>query len=210
MIKIKNHPFIFESVQTLLPTEAGDFLVSAFGYEQNCNHLILIYGEVTPHDIPIVRIHSECITSEVFGSLKCDCKSQLTESISIIKSEGKGIIIYLRQEGRGIGLFNKIEAYKLQELGLDTIEANLELDLPVDKRDYELAYLILKKKSINNIRLITNNGDKVNQLTSYGLGITEIINTAKHYNTINDRYINTKITHLGHKYLNHDISQFSY
>ena len=199
-----------ESGQTVLPTEFGTFLVSAFGFEPNKNHLILVYGKINQGDSPLVRIHSECITSEVFGSLKCDCKSQLLESIDLIKSAGSGIIIYLRQEGRGIGLFNKIEAYRLQELGHNTISANLELELPVDTRDYELAYRILRSRGINSIRLITNNDDKVDQMKRYGLGIKEIIHTNKHYNTVNNEYIDTKITHMGHKYLNHDKTSIPY
>jgi len=192
--------FFIQSLQSKLPTTFGDFYISAFGFKNDDSHLFLEYGENPGSLPPLVRIHSECVTSEVFGSLKCDCRDQLYESIEIIKKAGHGIIIYLRQEGRGIGLFNKINAYKLQEDGLDTVEANHKLNFETDLRNYYVAYTILHKKQINTIRLITNNNDKVIQLKKYGLIIAEVINTKPHLNLNNQHYIETKIKKLGHKY----------
>jgi 3,4-dihydroxy 2-butanone 4-phosphate synthase / GTP cyclohydrolase II len=193
--------FIRESSRINLPTEYGDFEVSAFGDTENDNNnLLLIYGSLHTESIPLVRIHSECLTSEVFGSLKCDCKSQLIEAINMIQSEKLGIILYLRQEGRGIGLFNKIEAYSLQETGLDTVTANHRLNFETDLRNYEIAFKILKKKGVTKIRLITNNPDKIAQLQHYGIQVIETISTKAHFNDNNAQYIKTKITQLGHKY----------
>ena len=195
---------MIESSATKLPTEYGTFTVSAFGFPNSNNHLFLVYGTIEKNDIPLVRVHSECLTGEVFGSKKCDCKSQLIESINLIKAEGKGIIIYLRQEGRGIGLFNKIEAYKLQEEGFDTITANMHLNLEVDSRDYYNAYLILHKKGVDKIRLITNNSEKIKQLEGYGIVITAVVHTKMHMTGENQHYINTKIAKLNHTFIIND------
>lgn len=195
---------LVQSDIAILPTIFGQFKASAFGFKNNDNHLFLEYGTNPKVEYPIVRVQSECVTSEVFGSLKCDCREQLHQSIDIIKKEGYGIIVYMRQEGRGIGLFNKINAYKLQEKGFDTIEANHQLNLESDLRDYKLAYMILKKNEINNIRLISNNSEKIDQLRRYGIEISSIINTKANINPQNEEYIKTKIKKLNHQYLSNE------
>lgn len=187
------------SRMTNLPRADFDLKVTAFGFENFDNNLILEIGDITKTKFPLIRIHSECITSEVFGSLRCDCKDQLDESLKLIKNHGNGAVIYLRQEGRGIGLFNKIEAYHLQEKGYDTIEANLALDLEIDARDYELAALYLKHKKVTQIHLITNNNDKINQLKSYGIDVISTLKTKAIINDFNRDYIQTKITKLDHQ-----------
>lgn len=183
-----------------LPTTFGDFQVSAFGEPGDRDHLLLQYGRPAEVAAPLVRIHSECITSEVFGSLKCDCRQQLMQAIGFIRQEKAGIILYLRQEGRGIGLFNKINTYRRQELGADTIDANLQLGFGIDQRDYSLAVQMLQRLQITTARLITNNPDKVAQVTAGGIRVTATIPTSPVLNRFNQPYIETKISRLHHQY----------
>lgn len=146
---------------------------------------------------PIVRIHSECMTGDVFHSLRCDCGDQLHEALDIMDKQG-GILIYLRQEGRGIGLYNKIDAYKLQSTGIDTYQANIELGFPKDSRDFSVAAQILKALKIESVRLLTNNPDKKNQLELYGIAVSEVIPTGTFVTQHNRMYLNAKKSKTNH------------
>ena len=160
-------------------------------------HFALVKAPLFANQTPLVRIHSECITGDVFGSCKCDCGSQLQQSLALIGAEG-GILIYLRQEGRGIGLANKLKAYALQEQGYDTVDANVQLGLPVDSRDYAVAFQILKHMGVNAIRLLTNNPYKVEAISQYGINVSERISLAVEPTDENRAYLKTKKEKLGH------------
>ncbi|MBA2650505.1 MAG: 3,4-dihydroxy-2-butanone-4-phosphate synthase [Legionella sp.] len=176
----------------------GDFNMTVFTNELDCSeHFVLVKPPVITNKVPLVRIHSECITGDVFGSCKCDCGKQLELSLALIAKEG-GVLIYLRQEGRGIGLSNKLKAYALQEQGLDTVEANLELGLPADSRNYAIAYQILKHLGIDVLRLLTNNPSKLEALKHYGLQIAERIPLEIEATGENRLYLQTKKNKLGH------------
>ncbi|MBO7272676.1 MAG: GTP cyclohydrolase II, partial [Bacteroidaceae bacterium] len=146
----------------------------------------------------LVRVHSSCMTGDIFGSQRCDCGSQLHEAMKLIDKTGKGVIVYLNQEGRGIGLMNKMRAYKLQEEGMDTVDANLCLGFKADERDYGVGAEILRKVGVHNMRLITNNPVKRIGLESYGLTITEIVSIEIEPNRYNSRYLHTKAERMGH------------
>lgn len=168
---------------------------------EGTENVSIVIGKVVaaPGDIPLVRIHSECITGDLFGSLRCDCGAQLRAAILMMQEEGGGILIYLRQEGRGIGLLNKLRAYKLQEQGLDTLDANQALGLPVDARDYSSAASILKDYyGITAIRLITNNPAKLQILEERGIRVSERIPTLVAVNQHNKDYLKAKAERLGH------------
>lgn len=158
--------------ETLLPTQYGDFKCLVFRETGGLEHVALIKGDVSGQADILCRIHSECLTSEAFGSLKCDCKQQLDFALEAIQKNGSGILLYLRQEGRGIGLGNKIKAYALQEAGLDTVDANEALGLPVDAREYELAAQMLKYLHIGSIQLLTNNPLKIEALRAAGIEVS--------------------------------------
>lgn len=176
----------------------GDFAMTVFSNQiDDCEHFVLVKEPLFKNNVPLVRIHSECITGDVFGSCKCDCGSQLQQSLTRIGEEG-GILIYLRQEGRGIGLANKLKAYALQEQGYDTVEANLKLGLPVDNRDYAVAFQILKYLGVEVVRLLTNNPFKVSAVTQYGLKVSERISLDVKLTTENRAYLKTKQDKLGH------------
>lgn len=181
-----------------LPTQFGDFEIHGFTDSENREHIAITKGDFPSNTPPLVRIHSECFTGDVLGSLKCDCGAQLQSALSLIEKEKQGIVIYLRQEGRGIGLLNKIKAYKLQEQGLDTLEANLYLGLPADARNYDTAAEILKHFGITQIKLITNNPDKITQLENQGIEIVERIDISTEKNSHNKKYIETKNEKFGH------------
>lgn len=182
-----------------LPTDFGEFRL--IGYTERLTgqeHLALIKGEI-PEDGPVpVRIHSECMTGDVFGSSKCDCGPQLHAALMQMQEEGQGILLYMRQEGRGIGLINKLKAYSLQEEGLDTVEANERLGFPADVRDYAIAAQILKDLEAGSIRLMTNNPRKVDGLTQYGIRIAERLPIETEPVPENHQYLNTKMEKLGH------------
>lgn len=176
--------------------QRGDFVMTVFQNRMDAaEHFSLVKAPLS--DTPLVRIHSECITGDVFGSSKCDCGMQLDRSLQLISEEG-GILIYLRQEGRGIGLANKVKAYALQEQGYDTVEANLQLGLPIDDRDYAVAYQILKQMGISSVRLLTNNPTKVAAMAKYGVSVTERIPVNIPSTHENQTYLKTKKEKLGH------------
>jgi 3,4-dihydroxy 2-butanone 4-phosphate synthase/GTP cyclohydrolase II len=186
-------------VSTRLPTAFGDF--DAVGYRSlvdNKHHVALVKGDVDGvHDV-LVRVHSECLTGDVFHSLRCDCGEQLESALAQIEREGRGVLLYLAQEGRGIGLLNKLRAYKLQDGGMDTVDANLELGLPVDLRDYGIGAQILVDLGLSSIRIMTNNPKKIIGLEGYGLSVTEQVPIVHAPNPHNERYLNAKRTRLGH------------
>lgn len=182
-----------------LPTRFGDFHIVAFSNTRdNKEHVAIIKGEVLESDDVPVRLHSECLTGDVMGSLRCDCRDQLEAALKKIGELDKGIVLYLRQEGRGIGLTNKIRAYSLQDQGLDTVEANLALGFRDDERDYAVAAHMLHSLKIKSIRLMTNNPKKVTQLEQYGVKINERIPHVLPTNDHNRFYLETKVAKSGH------------
>jgi 3,4-dihydroxy 2-butanone 4-phosphate synthase / GTP cyclohydrolase II len=189
-------------VDVNLPTECGDFKLAA--YEQlNTQevHIALIKGTWEKDEPVMVRIHSSCVTGDIFGSCRCDCGPQLHHAMEMVEREGKGVVLYMKQEGRGIGLLNKLRAYKLQEQGLDTVEANLQLGFDMDNRDYGIGAQILRDLGLSKIRLITNNPKKRVGLTGYGLEIVENIPIEIVPNQHNEKYLLTKRDKLGHNIL---------
>ncbi|HWE01116.1 MAG TPA: bifunctional 3,4-dihydroxy-2-butanone-4-phosphate synthase/GTP cyclohydrolase II [Tepidisphaeraceae bacterium] len=208
--RLKREQFVKRIESITLPTSWGNFRLHAY---QSCvdtqPHLALCQGgigEIGPdgaipvqNDPILVRVHSECLTGDVFGSSRCDCGWQLSTAMQMIEQEGKGVLLYLRQEGRGIGLANKLHAYALQEKGLDTVEANVQLGLPIDKRDYGIGSQILRDLGLRKIRLMTNNPKKIYGIDGYGLQIVEEVRIQSEAGEHNRKYLNTKKEKLGHK-----------
>jgi GTP cyclohydrolase II len=182
-----------------LPTRFGDFHIVAFENNRDGKeHIAITHGDVIgAADVP-VRLHSECLTGDVMGSLRCDCRDQLEASLKMIGKMERGIVLYLRQEGRGIGLINKIRAYSLQDQGLDTVQANLALGFRDDERDYAVAAHMLMSLKIQSVRLITNNPKKIQQLTDYGIPVTDRIPHVMTPNEHNRFYLETKVSKSGH------------
>ena len=197
--RIQHESLVEPTVTTRLPLQRhGDFTMTLFANQlDEREHFALSKMPIDTHQVPLVRIHSECITGDVFGSCKCDCGSQLEQSLSLIAAEG-GVLIYLRQEGRGIGLTNKLKAYALQEKGYDTVDANVELGLPVDSRNYAVAFQILKQMGIDRVRLLTNNPHKVDAMAQYGIQVTERVPLLVNTTPENQTYLRTKQEKLGH------------
>ncbi|TAJ12568.1 GTP cyclohydrolase II [Marinilabiliaceae bacterium JC017] len=182
-----------------LPTKVGFFSLIPFQVGVNgMEHIALIKGEPKKGDAILTRIHSACATGDLFGSMRCDCGDQLKRSMEIIEEEGTGVILYLQQEGRGIGLMNKIKAYKLQEEGMDTVDANIHLGFAPDERDYGVAAAILKELDVNKLRLLTNNPAKVNGLTENGIEVIERVPLIINSNVYNAYYLETKEARMGH------------
>lgn len=185
--------------ETNLPTHHGIFRLIVFHNNiDNKEHLALIRGNLENGENIPVRIHSECLTSEVLGSLKCDCKEQLDTALQYIAEQGRGIVMYLRQEGRGLGLGNKIRAYSLQELGFDTVQANQHLGFPDDLRRYDVAAGMLKSLGVSSVQLITNNPKKISGLQEYGIEVKKRIPIVIKPNPINAFYLHTKAQKSGH------------
>jgi 3,4-dihydroxy 2-butanone 4-phosphate synthase/GTP cyclohydrolase II len=184
----------------MLPTKYGDFKIIIYTDKQAHDlHVALVKGDITAKDDVLVRVHSECLTGDIFASLKCDCGDQLHAALDRIKHAKKGILLYMRQEGRGIGLVNKIRAYKLQnEQGLDTVEANMALGLPVDMRDYGIGAQILYDLGVRRMRVMTNNPKKLVGLKGYGLEITGREPIEIKPNSMNKKYLMTKKAKMGH------------
>jgi GTP cyclohydrolase II len=192
---------VVKVAQARLPTQHGEFESHAFRNPQTgVEHLVLTQGDVAGNGV-LVRVHSECLTGDVFGSQRCDCGEQLDLALQRIAAEKRGVLIYLRgQEGRGIGIANKIRAYQLQDVGLDTVDANLALDLPVDARSYDDAIEILRMLGISSVRLMTNNPAKVKALTAGGVEVSERVSHYVPANEENRRYIETKRHRMGHAF----------
>jgi 3,4-dihydroxy 2-butanone 4-phosphate synthase/GTP cyclohydrolase II len=186
-------------VEVKLPTAYGDFRAVAYrSLVDNKHHMALIKGDVDGEQDVLVRVHSECLTGDVFHSLRCDCGEQLESALSMIEDEGRGVLLYLAQEGRGIGLLNKLHAYKLQEEGLDTVDANLKLGLPADLRDYGIGAQILVDLGLSSIRIMTNNPKKIIGLEGYGLEVTDQIPIEHMPNEHNLDYLRAKKERMGH------------
>jgi 3,4-dihydroxy 2-butanone 4-phosphate synthase/GTP cyclohydrolase II len=193
---------VIKQVEVKMPTEFGDFRMVA--YQQAISgdtHLALIKGKWKPGEPVLVRVHSSCVTGDIFGSCRCDCGPQLHAAMRLVDKEGKGVVLYMKQEGRGIGLLNKLKAYKLQEQGLDTVEANLQLGFEMDPRDYGTGAQILHDLGISKIRLITNNPKKRVGLMGYGLEIVDNVSIEIAPNPHNEKYLITKRDKLGHQIL---------
>lgn len=200
--RLKTDSLIEEIVRVDMPTQYGHFKLIAFREKNTSNeHLALIKGEWRKEEPVLVRVHSSCFTGDILGSFRCDCGEQLHKAMQMVEKEGTGVILYMNQEGRGIGLVNKLKAYKLQENGMDTVEANLHLGFPMDKRDYGVGAQILRYLGISKLRLISNNPRKRAGLLGYGLEIVETVPIEIHPNPHNEKYLQTKRDKLGHEIL---------
>lgn len=197
--RLQRENLVNKIVETRLPTRFGDFKIHLYKSEVDSKeHIALVKGKINPDEAVLVRVHSECLTGDIFGSLKCDCRDQLAQSMTTIEKEGTGVVLYMRQEGRGIGLLNKLKAYELQEKGKDTVEANLELGFKADLRDYGIGAQILRDLGVRKIKLLTNNPKKVIGLKGYGLDIVERVPIEMPSNPENKNYLATKRDKLGH------------
>ncbi|MBS1652886.1 MAG: bifunctional 3,4-dihydroxy-2-butanone-4-phosphate synthase/GTP cyclohydrolase II [Bacteroidetes bacterium] len=199
--RLEKESIIEQAVEVNMPTQWGNFKLAAFKVTINeQEHLALIKGEWKSNEPVLVRVHSSCVTGDIFGSCRCDCGPQLHQAMQMIEKEGKGIIVYMNQEGRGIGLLNKLKAYKLQENGRDTVEANIELGFKMDERDYGIGAQILRKLGVGKIKLMTNNPKKRVGLMGYGLEIVENVPIVIPANAHNQSYLNTKRDKMGHTF----------
>jgi 3,4-dihydroxy 2-butanone 4-phosphate synthase / GTP cyclohydrolase II len=204
--RLKMESLIERQVDVNMPTAHGDFKLVAYK-QLNTNdiHMALVQGEWKEDEAVLVRVHSSCMTGDIFGSCRCDCGPQLHRAMELVNDAGKGVVLYMNQEGRGIGLLNKLKAYKLQEQGLDTVEANLQLGFDMDERDYGVGAQILRDLGISKIKLITNNPKKRVGLMGYGLEIVENVSIEIASNPHNEKYLETKRDKLGHTILGRKI-----
>ena len=197
--RLRQESLVEKGEEVSMPTQWGDFRLIPFKQKSNgLEHIALIKGEWNEDEPILVRVHSSCMTGDIFGSHRCDCGAQLHRAMQLVENEGKGVIVYLNQEGRGIGLMNKMKAYKLQEEGMDTVDANLCLGFKADERDYGVGAEILRQVGVRKMRLITNNPVKRIGLESYGLEIIENVGCEIEPNTHNSRYLHTKAERMGH------------
>lgn len=200
--RLKHESLIKREIGVEMPTEWGDFDLIAFRQTNTDEiHMALIKGKWEPDETVMVRVHSSCITGDIFGSCRCDCGPQLHQAMKMVEANGKGLVLYMNQEGRGIGLINKLKAYKLQEEGMDTVQANLALGFPMDKRDYGVGAQILRDLGVSKIKLITNNPTKRVGLSGYGLEIVDTVPLEINSNPHNERYLRTKRDKMGHQIL---------
>ncbi len=198
--RIAHETLVRREQEVFLPTRWGNFQLIAYTQLDNgTTHMVLRKGEWEEDEPVLVRVHSSCATGDIFGSCKCDCGDQLHHAMEMIEREGKGLIAYMSQEGRGIGLVNKLKAYHLQEMGFDTVDANLKLGFKADERDYGIGAQILRDQKVTKMRLITNNPVKRTGLEGYGLEVTEIVPIVIEPNQYNERYLKTKQDRMGHE-----------
>ena len=200
--RMQRDSLIEELVRVQMPTKYGEFMLHVFRERNNPEsgeHMALVKGTWEQDEPILVRVHSSCFTGDILGSFRCDCGEQLHEAMTMVENEGKGVVLYMNQEGRGIGLVNKLRAYKLQEEGMDTVEANLHLGFPMDKRDYGVGAQILRYLNITKLRLISNNPKKRAALSGYGLEIAESVPICIAPNPHNAKYLQTKKEKMGHK-----------
>ncbi len=197
--RLKTESIVERGETIQLPTVYGDFKLTVFRQKSTgLEHVAITKGDLTEGDTALVRVHSSCMTGDIFGSCRCDCGPQLHEALRMVQQEGRGAVVYLNQEGRGIGLFNKIHAYKLQEEGKDTVEANIELGFNADERDYGVGASILHEIGVSKIRLMTNNPLKRIGLEGYGIEVVGNVPIVIEPNTYNERYLMTKEDKMGH------------
>lgn len=202
--RMQSESLVDRAIEVDMPTKYGHFRLVA--YEERLTgdqHVALVKGTWSENEPVLVRVHSQCLTGDIFGSMRCDCGDQLSAALQQIEEAGKGVVLYMKQEGRGIGLINKLRAYKLQEEGMDTVEANLALGFKADQRDYGIGCQILRDLGIRNLRLMTNNPDKRIALAGYGLNITERVPVEIPPNDVNRTYLETKRDRMGHEILHH-------
>ena len=200
--RLKKESLIKREVEVRMPTLYGDFNLVAYTQTNTGDtHLALVKGEWEKHEPVMIRVHSSCVTGDIFASFRCDCGNQLHQAMKMVQEDGKGVVLYMNQEGRGIGLINKLKAYKLQEEGLDTVQANLELGFDMDNRDYGVGAQILRDLGVSKLKLISNNPKKRAGLIGYGLEIVDNIPIEIEPNQYNEKYLKTKRDKMGHKIL---------